>query len=96
MATAFGGTTFPPWLASDFSCALTGTLAFTVEPGEKATPPKVSEPALAATEPAWSNRINVVTEKNRARLRQTYWESVRIMLLVFRAKNVRNKTSNLI
>ena len=58
MATAFGGTTFPPWLANDFSCALNGTLALTVEPGEKATPANVDEPAIAATEPAWSSRIN--------------------------------------
>src|SRR5947208_15283138 len=42
-ATAFGGTTFPPCAANDFSCAVRGTLALTVEPGEKATPPKVRD-----------------------------------------------------
>jgi hypothetical protein len=52
MATAFGGTAFPPWPANDFSCSLKGTLALTVEPGAKATPPNVDEPAVAASKPA--------------------------------------------
>jgi hypothetical protein len=43
-ATAYGGTTLPPCAANDFSCALKGTLASTVEPGEKETPPKFKEP----------------------------------------------------
>src|SRR6185369_8446037 len=72
MATAFGGTAFPPCPANDFSCALKGTLALTVEPGEKATPANIKEPAVAATEPAWSSRINTATENNRTRVPQTW------------------------
>src|SRR6476661_10016488 len=91
MATAFDGTAFPPWLANDFSCALKGTLALTVEPGEKATPANVNEAAVAATEPAWSSTINPATENSRARVPQTCWEAGRIML--FRTqKNVWNGT----
>src|SRR5215216_2298420 len=70
-ATAFGGTAFPPWPANDFSCALKGTLVLTVEPGEKATPSNVNEPAVAATEPAWSSRINPAIENSRPRVPQT-------------------------
>jgi hypothetical protein len=80
MATAFAGTAFPPWAANDFSCVLKGTLALMVEPGEKATPANVNEPAVAATEPAWSSRINPATENSRARVPQTCWEASRIML----------------
>jgi hypothetical protein len=80
MATAFGGTAFPPCAANDFSCALKGTLAWTVEPGEKPTPANVNEPAVAATEPAWSSRINPATENSRARVPQTCWETGRIIL----------------
>ena len=49
-ATAFAGTGLPPCAAYDFSCGLKGTLARTVEPGEKGTPPNFKEPpAPAAT-----------------------------------------------
>ena len=91
MATAFGGTAFPPCPANDFSCALKGTLAFTVEPGEKGTPANVNEPAIAATEPAGSSRNTPTAENNRALVPQTCLEAGRIML--FRTqKNVRNRT----
>jgi hypothetical protein len=46
-ATALGGTGLPPCAAYDFSCALKGTLAWTVEPGEKGTPPKFEEAWVA-------------------------------------------------
>jgi hypothetical protein len=46
-ATAFGGTTFPPWAANDFSCALKGTLARAVDPGENATPANFKEDSAA-------------------------------------------------
>ena len=95
MATAFDGTTFPPWLANDFSWALKGTLALTVEPGEKATPPNVNEPAIAATEPAWSSKINPSNEITRTRVPQTCWEPDMIML--FRTqKTCGTERSNLI
>src|SRR4030095_12978294 len=48
METALAGTGLPPCPAYDFSCALKGTLARTVDPGEKETPPKLRE-APAAT-----------------------------------------------
>jgi hypothetical protein len=79
MATAFGGTAFPPWPANDFSCGLKGTLALTVDPGEKPTPANVNEPAIAATEPAWSSRINPSNEITRARVPQMCWKAGRIM-----------------
>ena len=47
-ASAYGGTGLPPCAAYDFSCALKGTLAWTVEPGEKGTPAKVKEPWAAS------------------------------------------------
>jgi hypothetical protein len=48
-ATAYGGTGLPPCPAYDFSSALKGTLAWTVEPGKKGTPPNLKEtPAAAA------------------------------------------------
>ncbi len=47
-ATAYGGTGLPPCPAYDFSSALSGTLAWTVEPGEKGTPPNFKEPPAAA------------------------------------------------
>jgi hypothetical protein len=80
MATAFGGTTFPPCAANDFSCALRGTLAWTVEPGETATPANVNEPAIAETDAASSSTINPTSENSRAQVPQTYWEDDRIML----------------
>src|SRR3954462_3152408 len=73
-ASALEGTTFPPCVANDFSCALNGTLAFTVEPGEKATSPNVSEPAVTTTEVALSSRINPSNEISRPRIPQTCWE----------------------
>jgi hypothetical protein len=79
-ATAFGGTGFPPCAAKDFSCALNGTLTFTVEPGEKATPANVNEPAVAATEPAWSSRTKPATESSRAQVLKLCREASRIML----------------
>ena len=42
-ACALGGTGLPPCAAYDFSCELKGTLAWTVEPGEKGTPAKFKE-----------------------------------------------------
>src|SRR4029453_6695930 len=42
------GTGLPPCPAYDFSSALNGTLAWTVEPGEKGTPPNLREPPAAA------------------------------------------------
>src|SRR5262249_19695679 len=97
MATAVDGTAFPPCVANDFSCVLKGTLALTVEPGEKATPAKVSEPAVAANEPAWSSRINPATENNRARAPQSRWEAGRIMLLrTFEQKTCGTERSNLV
>jgi hypothetical protein len=46
-ATALSGTGLPPCPAYDFSCALRGTLARTVEPGEKGTPANLKESAAA-------------------------------------------------
>ena len=63
MATASGGTAFPPWAASDFSCALNGTLALIVEPGEKATPANFNEVCVAAAEAEW-NTITRLASKN--------------------------------
>jgi len=40
-ATALGGTGLPPCPAYDFACALRGTFALTVEPGEKLAPAKL-------------------------------------------------------
>jgi hypothetical protein len=82
IATAFGGTAFPPCPANDFSCALKGTLAFTVEPGDKGTPANVNGPAVAGTEPAWSSRINPAAESRRARVPQLSWEASRIILFI--------------
>jgi hypothetical protein len=42
-ATAYGGTGLPPCPAYDFSSAFKGTLAWTVEPGEKLVPAKLRE-----------------------------------------------------
>jgi hypothetical protein len=47
-ATAYGGTGLPPCPAYDFCSALSGTLAWTVEPGEKLVPAKLKEPPAAA------------------------------------------------
>ena len=47
-ATAYGGTGLPPCPAYDFSKALRETLAWTVEPGEKGTPPNFKEPPAPA------------------------------------------------
>jgi len=66
-ATAFGGTALPPCAANDFSCALRGTLAWTVEPGEKATPAKFNEdPADSAlnTEKAFNAVISPPTNSD--------------------------------
>jgi hypothetical protein len=46
-ATALCGTGLPPCPAYDFSCALRGTLARTVEPGEKGTPANLKEGSAA-------------------------------------------------
>ena len=67
-------------------------LSFTVEPGEKATPPNVDE---AATEAAWSSRINPTDAINRSRIPQRCWEPDMIML--FRTqKTCGTERSNLI
>jgi hypothetical protein len=47
-ATAYGGTGLPPCPAYDFSSALKGILAWTVEPGENGTPPNSKDPPAAA------------------------------------------------
>src|SRR4030095_9391625 len=80
IATAFGCTAFRPCASNDFSCALKGTLALTVEPGEKATPANVNEPAIAATEPAWSSSINPATENSRERVPRARVEASRFTL----------------
>jgi hypothetical protein len=85
-ATAIDGTAFPPWVANDFSCSLNGTLALTVEPGEKATPANVNEPPIAATEPAWSSTINPSNEMTRARVPQACWKPCGIICLVFKKR----------
>jgi len=46
-ATAPCGTGLPPCPAYDFSCALRGTFARTVEPGEKGTPANLKEGSAA-------------------------------------------------
>jgi len=46
-ATAFGGTGLPPCPAYDFSCAFRETLARTIEPGEKGTPPNLKDGSAA-------------------------------------------------
>jgi len=46
-ARAYGGTGLPPCPAYDFSSALNGTFARTVEPEEKGTPPNFREPPAA-------------------------------------------------
>jgi hypothetical protein len=67
-ATAFGGTTFPPCAANDFSCALNGTLPFTVEPEENATPAKLrSADFEVETEAMLRARI---TEENKS---EVFW-----------------------
>src|SRR5262245_1679141 len=43
IVTAFGGTVLPPCAANNFSCALRGMFALTVEPGENGTPAKFKE-----------------------------------------------------
>jgi len=97
MAKPFGGTAFPPWAANDFSCALNGTLALIVEPGEKATPANVKEPAVAAAELAWSSRINSATESSRAQVPQLCWKASRIMLFrTLEQKTCGTERSNLI
>jgi hypothetical protein len=96
MATALGGTVFPPWEANDFSCALNGTFALTVEPGEKGTPANVSEPAVAASKPAWSSTINTAAENSRLRTPQNFWQASRIMLFgIVEQKTCGTKRSNL-
>ena len=67
-ARAYGGTGLPPCPAYDFSSALSGTFARTVEPGEKGTPPNLREPPAAAASSVettfsvtniWLARINL-------------------------------------
>jgi hypothetical protein len=71
-ATAFGGTALPPCAANDFSCALRGTLAWTVEPGAKLVPAKLSEAwaALAATGEATLSATTTWTTKIRHELHE--------------------------
>src|SRR5207237_3828453 len=61
-ATAFGGTTLPPCAANDFSCALRGTLTWTVEPGEKPVPAKLRE-AWAAFAPDVAMTVRITTTR---------------------------------
>jgi hypothetical protein len=69
----------------------------TVEPGEKVTPANVNEPAVAATEPAWSSRTKPATESSRAQALKLCWEASRIMLLrILEQKTCRTESSNLI
>ena len=66
-ATAPGGTGFPPCLAYDFSCALRGTFARTVEPGEKGTPANLKEASAACAvnvETTFSVKTNRPTKSN--------------------------------
>src|SRR5207249_4716118 len=66
-ATAYGGTTLPPCAANDFSCALRGTLASTVEPGAKLVPAKLSEGAADSalnSEKKFSATISLPTKSN--------------------------------
>jgi hypothetical protein len=77
-ATAYGGTGLPPCPAYDFSSALSGTLAWTVEPGEKGTPPNFKEAPAAATANAeitfsvtniWPVMINLFTKSCKSNAR---------------------------
>ena len=61
-ASALGGTRFPPCAAYDFSCALKGTLAWTVEPAEKGTPAKFKA-AWAACAPNVEIMFNVISSR---------------------------------
>src|SRR5207244_12620600 len=59
-ATALGGKGLPPCTAYDFACALRGTFALTVEPGEKLAPAKL-RPAGAASAAAIEMTFSVTT-----------------------------------
>src|SRR5262249_19661691 len=61
-ARALCGTGLPPWPAYDFSCALKGTLAWMVEPGEKGTPAKFKAP-WAACAPNAEIMFNVISSR---------------------------------
>ena len=65
-ATALGGAAFPPCAANDFSCALRGTFAFTVEPGETGTSANVKEGAAAArhVQAMLSVKLSPLTKSN--------------------------------
>jgi hypothetical protein len=66
-ATALGGTELPPCPAYDFSSALRGTLARTVEPGEKRTPANLREGSAAFAvnvEQTFSARTTWPTKSN--------------------------------
>jgi len=57
----------PPCAANDFSCALRGTLASTVEPGAKLVPAKLSEGAADSalnSEKKFSATISLPTKSN--------------------------------
>ena len=60
IATALGGKGLPPCTAYDFACALRGTFALTVEPGEKLAPAKL-RPAGAASAAAIEMTFSVTT-----------------------------------
>ena len=66
-ATALAGTGLPPCPAYDFACALSGTLAWTVEPGEKVTPAKLRAAwaeSAATTEMTFNVTISWPTKSN--------------------------------
>ena len=66
-ATAFGGTGFPPCAAYDFSSVLRGTLAWTVEPGERGTSANLKEGSAAFAvniETTCNAAINWTTKSN--------------------------------
>ena len=66
-ATALCGTGLPPCPAYDFSCALRGTLARTVEPGENGMPANFSEDSAAfalSIKPTFSVTTSQPTKSN--------------------------------
>jgi len=63
----------PPCPANDFSWALSGTLAWTVEPEENETPPNFKEaPAASTPEVAMTSRKVTTTGTNNNLFKQWY------------------------
>ena len=85
-ATALCGTGFPPCPAYDFSCAFSGTLARTVEPGEKAVPAKLKgdpAPSAVSVEITFSVTISRATKSNLFKSGRRDGLSLRSSLLQF-------------